>query len=125
LGDRLYIYHYLVRNLKVERTNQVWAIDITYVPMQKGFMYLTAIIDVYSRYKENKIQLVFIQPGKPMQNAFVERCNGSIRRELLITGPRSLSLLCRTMSNGWRACLRTSGMIRGRKVLTALTLFRL
>jgi len=50
LGDKQYIYPYLLRNLKVERVNQVWAIDITYVPMQKGFMYLTAVIDVYSRY---------------------------------------------------------------------------
>lgn len=50
LGERQYIYPYLLRNLKVERVNQVWAIDITYVPMQKGFMYLTAIIDVYSRF---------------------------------------------------------------------------
>ncbi len=50
LGDRQYIYAYLLRNMKVERVGQVWAIDITYVPMQKGFMYLTAIIDVYSRY---------------------------------------------------------------------------
>jgi putative transposase len=50
LGDRQYIYPYLLRNQKVERTGQVWAIDITYVPMQKGFMYLTAIIDVFSRY---------------------------------------------------------------------------
>lgn len=33
--------------------------------------------------KENKLKLVFIQPGRPQQNAFVERCNGSIRRELL------------------------------------------
>ena len=49
LGSRKYIYPYLLRNLKVARPNQVWEIDITYVPMQSGFMYLTAIIDVYSR----------------------------------------------------------------------------
>ena len=45
-----YKYPYLLRNLKIERPNQVWGIDITYIPMPKGFMYLTAIIDVYSRY---------------------------------------------------------------------------
>ena len=44
------VYPYLLRNLKVERANQVWAMDITYIPMKKGFMYLTAIIDLYSRY---------------------------------------------------------------------------
>lgn len=45
-----YKYPYLLRTLEIERSNQVWAIDITYLPMPKGFMYLTAIIDVYSRY---------------------------------------------------------------------------
>lgn len=45
-----YKYPYLLRNLNIERPNQVWGIDITYIPMPKGFMYLTAIIDVYSRY---------------------------------------------------------------------------
>lgn len=44
------IYPYLLRGLKVARSNQVWAIDITYVPMPQGFMYLAAIIDIYSRY---------------------------------------------------------------------------
>lgn len=47
------IYPYLLRNLKVERPNQVWATDITYVPMRKGFMYLVAIIDLQSRYVLN------------------------------------------------------------------------
>lgn len=50
LGRAKYIYPYLLRNLKVTRPNQVWAVDITYIPMKRGFMYLTAVIDVYSRF---------------------------------------------------------------------------
>jgi len=50
LGHAKYKRPYLLRGLKIDRKNQVWAIDITYIPMAKGFMYLTAIIDVYSRY---------------------------------------------------------------------------
>ena len=45
-----YVHPYLLKDLDISRCNQVWEIDITYVPMAKGFMYLTAIIDVYSRY---------------------------------------------------------------------------
>ncbi len=48
-GLREYIRPYLLRNLKVGRPNQVWVTDITYIPMRKGFMYLTAVMDVYSR----------------------------------------------------------------------------
>jgi putative transposase len=44
------IYPYLLRGLKVERPNQVWAADITYLPMSRGFMYLVAIVDWHSRY---------------------------------------------------------------------------
>ena len=43
-------YPYLLNNFHIERANQVWAIDITYIPMKRGFMYLFAIIDLYSRY---------------------------------------------------------------------------
>ncbi len=43
------IYPYLLRNLKVSRINQVWAADITYIPMARGFVFLVAIIDWYSR----------------------------------------------------------------------------
>jgi len=44
------IYSYLLKGLKIERPNQAWAADITYIPMEKGFLYLVAIIDLYSRY---------------------------------------------------------------------------
>lgn len=44
------VYPYLLRDLKITRPNQVWAADITYIPMSKGFMYLMTIIDWYSRY---------------------------------------------------------------------------
>jgi putative transposase len=43
------VYPYLLRNLAVSRINQVWAADITYIPMARGFAYLVAIIDWYSR----------------------------------------------------------------------------
>ena len=49
LGLREYIKPYLLRGLDITHANQVWCTDITYIPMKKGFMYLTAIIDVYSR----------------------------------------------------------------------------
>lgn len=44
------VYKYLLRKLKIERTNQVWAMDITYIPVQGGYLYLCAIIDIYSRF---------------------------------------------------------------------------
>lgn len=50
LGRAEYVYPYLLRNLNITRPNQVWQIDISYIPMKKGFMYLTVIIDVYSRF---------------------------------------------------------------------------
>jgi putative transposase len=43
------IYPYLLRGLTVERPNQVWAMDITYIPMARGFVYLAAVVDWFSR----------------------------------------------------------------------------
>lgn len=79
LGKAKYIHPYLLKNMEVTRPNQVWAIDITYIKMKRGFMYLTAIIDHYSRYivgwtlsntldKEVQVNLVkqcIIKQGKP------------------------------------------------------------
>ena len=45
-----YKYPYLLKDLSIQRKNQVWAIDITYVPMKKGFMYLCAVIDIHTRF---------------------------------------------------------------------------
>ena len=42
-------YPYLLRGLRVERPNQVWCADITYIPMKQGFLYLVAIMDWHTR----------------------------------------------------------------------------
>jgi putative transposase len=46
-GDK--IYPYLLRGLKIGRVNQVWAMDIAYIPMARGFVYLAAVVDLFSR----------------------------------------------------------------------------
>jgi putative transposase len=43
------VYPYLLRKLTITRANQVWALDTTYIPMARGFVYLTAVVDVASR----------------------------------------------------------------------------
>lgn len=48
-GLKEFIKPYLLRNMEITHANQVWCTDITYIPMSKGFMYMIAIIDVYSR----------------------------------------------------------------------------
>jgi putative transposase len=48
-GKNHAVYPYLLRDLPITHANQVWATDITYIPMAKGFMYLVAVIDLHSR----------------------------------------------------------------------------
>ena len=43
------VYPYLLRNLTIDRPNQVWAMDITYIPMKRGFVYLTVVLDWFTR----------------------------------------------------------------------------
>ena len=49
-GEQAGRYPYLLRGLSIERVNQVWSTDITYIRMPRGFLYLVAIIDWFSRY---------------------------------------------------------------------------
>jgi putative transposase len=73
------IYPYLLRGLKINRANQVWALDTTYIPMDKGFVYLTAVVDWASRkvlaakvaitleacHAVDVLQETFIRHGRP------------------------------------------------------------
>lgn len=63
-----YVKPYLLRNLPITRSNQVWGVDITYVRMQKGFMYLFVIIDWYSRY------IVDYELSSTLEKSFVIAC---------------------------------------------------
>lgn len=47
------IYPYILKGLEINRPNQAWAMDITYVPMRRGFMYLCAVIDLHTRFVLN------------------------------------------------------------------------
>jgi len=47
------VFPYLLKDIEIDHPNHVWAIDITYVPMRHGFMYLCAVIDVYTRFVVN------------------------------------------------------------------------
>jgi putative transposase len=49
-GTQALIYPYLLRGVTISRVNQVWSSDITYVPLARGFLYLTAILDWHSRF---------------------------------------------------------------------------
>jgi putative transposase len=49
-GDGHIVYPYLLRGVNIERPNQAWGMDITYVPVGNGHMYLVAIMDLYSRF---------------------------------------------------------------------------
>lgn len=68
LGKGHKIYPYLLRGLNMERVYQMWATDITWVPMKKGFMHLMAIIDLKSRF------VVHWRPSNTMDAA----CCGSV-----------------------------------------------
>lgn len=49
-GKPKYFHPYLLRHMNIDHPNQVWSTDISYIPMKHGFMYLYAVIDVYSRF---------------------------------------------------------------------------
>jgi putative transposase len=77
-----YVRPYLLRNLAITRPNQVWGIDITYIRMAKGFMYLFIIIDWYSRY------IVDYELSSTLDKGFVLAC---LKRALALQKPEIIN----------------------------------
>jgi putative transposase len=77
-----YVRPYLLRNLAIVRPNQVWGVDITYIRMKKGFMYLFVIIDWYSRY------IVDFELSSTIDKSFVLNC---LKRALASHQPETIN----------------------------------
>ena len=90
------IYPYLLKNVQASYPNHVWSIDITYIPIQKSWLYLTAIIDWYSRYVlswaiadtleisfvlEAGVRISMDHRGRAYDNIFIERFWRSLKYE--------------------------------------------
>lgn len=75
-------YPYLLKDLKVERANQVWATDITYVKMVSGYMYLTAVLDWWSRY---------VVAWEVSNTLTADFCVASVRQALIIGKPEIMN----------------------------------
>ena len=91
------IYPYLLGNVAIERPNQAWAADITYLPMAKGFAYLVAILDLYSR------KVLSFRVSNAMTSEFcVEALQGTTARPRSSTPTRAASSPRRTSPSLWR-----------------------
>ena len=72
------VFPYLLRGLRIDHVNHVWSTDITYIPMRKGFIYLAAIIDWYSRY---------VLSWEISLNLEKDFCISALEKALLISQP--------------------------------------
>jgi putative transposase len=93
------IYPYLLRNMEITRVDQVWQVDITYLRMPTGFMYLVAIIDVFSRY------VVGWSLSNTLETDF---CIDALQQGLRIALPEIVNSDqgCQFTSDDWIDCLR-------------------
>ena len=73
------IYPYLLRNVSIERPNQVWCADVTYIPLAKGFLYQVAIMDWWSR----EVLAWRLSNTIDVQFCFIERLWRSLKYECI------------------------------------------
>jgi putative transposase len=97
------IHPYLLRNLAINRADQAWMIDITYLRMQQGFMYLVALIDVKSRY------VVGWSLSNTLETNF---CIDALKEGLMIAKPEIINSDqgCQFTSDDWVNFLRENGI---------------
>jgi putative transposase len=97
------IHPYLLRNLAINHANQAWMIDITYLRMQQGFMYLVALIDVKSRY------VVGWQLSNTLETDF---CIDALKTGLIIAKPEIINSDqgCQFTSDDWVKFLPEHGI---------------
>ena len=113
------VYPYLLRNLTVSRVNQVWAADITYIPMARGFVYLVAIIDWYSR------RVLAWRLSNTLETSFCVEGPARIRGPLRLPrdfqhGPRALSSPRKiSPTYCWSAGSRSAWMARAASTTTS------
>jgi putative transposase len=91
------IYPYLLRNVEVQRPDQVWSTDITYVPLRHGFLYLVAVMDWYSRHVLAWRLSNTLDGGyclEALDNVFIERLWRSVKYE---------EVYLRDYADGWEA----------------------
>lgn len=72
------VFPYLLKDVAIERKNQVWSADITYIPMRRGFLYLVAVIDWWSRY------VLAWELSNSMDSSF---CVDALQKALLVASP--------------------------------------
>ena len=84
------VFPYLLRKMTVDRPNQVWAMDITYIPMARGFVYLAAVVDWYSRRVLSwRLSITMTAPGG--QSSTPLRCGwaGLVKTEIGLRSSRA------------------------------------
>ena len=86
------VYPYLLRNVRINRPNQVWAADITYLPMARGFLYLAAVMDWHSRY------VLAWRLSNTLETGF---CAGALRRPWARASPRCSTPIRAASSPAW------------------------
>lgn len=105
-----YKFPYLLRDLKITKRNQVWAVDITYLPIRGGFMYMVAVIDLYSRYILN---------WSISNSMDAEWVVGMIKEALVLHGKPEIinsDQGCQFTSEAYTSMFRKDGVAEGVKI---------